>query len=318
MSMSDNANVWIKNVSRTYNEVYWFNTKTGESTWSIWINYVSRTYNEVYWFNTKTGESRWPEPTKENVAFDNHDTNSTSLGKRSLNLTNEEINPNNNKRLKKDQDTTSTTRETSQTPNGNSNISTNKVGIIVPFRDLHIEQHRKRHLEEFIPTMINLFTHAHTNFSIYVIEQSKDNRKFNRGKLLNIGFDLASKEGCNIFVFHDVDLIPSPELIPYYINKPHDQHPVHIARVWSRYNDNPNYFGGIVAFTEQQFRKVNGFPNNFWGWGGEDDELYQRVKKVIQLLYICLCESLTYLVIGWSHTRSSKERQCKRFREYEY
>jgi hypothetical protein len=26
------------------------------------------------------------------------------------------------------------------------------------------------------------------------------------------------------------------------------------------------------------FNKINGFPNNFWGWGGEDDELYKRTK----------------------------------------
>ena len=26
------------------------------------------------------------------------------------------------------------------------------------------------------------------------------------------------------------------------------------------------------------FNKINGFPNNFWGWGGEDDELYKRTR----------------------------------------
>ena len=40
------------------------------------------------------------------------------------------------------------------------------------------------------------------------------------------------------------------------------------------------YFGGITSFSESQFRQLNGFPNNFWGWGGEDDELYQRTKEV--------------------------------------
>lgn len=33
-----------------------------------------------------------------------------------------------------------------------------------------------------------------------------------------------------------------------------------------RYNENPHYFGGIVAFTRAQFLKVNGFPNTFWGY----------------------------------------------------
>lgn len=70
------------------------------------------------------------------------------------------------------------------------------------------------------------------NFKLFIIEQSDDGRKFNRGKLLNIGFDLAAKEGFETFVFHDVDLIPSPDLVPHYTQRP--EKPVHIARVWAR------------------------------------------------------------------------------------
>ena len=29
----------------------------------------------------------------------------------------------------------------------------------------------------------------------------------------------------------------------------------------------------------EQFRQVNGFSNQYWGWGGEDDNFYIRVKK---------------------------------------
>jgi len=70
------------------------------------------------------------------------------------------------------------------------------------------------------------------NVHIYIIEQSNDGRKFNRGKLLNIGYDLAAKERCQVFVFHDVDLIPTAELVPFYTNP--SSGPVHIARVWGR------------------------------------------------------------------------------------
>ncbi len=31
-------------------------------------------------------------------------------------------------------------------------------------------------------------------------------------------------------------------------------------------------FGDVLA--------MNGYPNNFWGWGGEDDELFKRLKEV--------------------------------------
>jgi len=38
-------------------------------------------------------------------------------------------------------------------------------------------------------------------------------------------------------------------------------------------------FGGAVALTGKQFIKINGFPNRFFGWGGEDDDFYNRVTS---------------------------------------
>uniref|UniRef100_A0A672T758 Beta-1,4-galactosyltransferase 6-like n=1 Tax=Sinocyclocheilus grahami TaxID=75366 RepID=A0A672T758_SINGR len=37
------------------------------------------------------------------------------------------------------------------------------------------------------------------------------------------------------------------------------------------------FFGGVSGLTVEQFLKINGFPNAFWGWGGEDDDLWNRV-----------------------------------------
>ncbi|KIH56322.1 N-acetyllactosaminide 3-alpha-galactosyltransferase [Ancylostoma duodenale] len=36
-------------------------------------------------------------------------------------------------------------------------------------------------------------------------------------------------------------------------------------------------FGTSTALTVEQFRRVNGFSNRYWGWGGEDDDMYTRV-----------------------------------------
>lgn len=36
------------------------------------------------------------------------------------------------------------------------------------------------------------------------------------------------------------------------------------------------FFGGVSGLTVKQFKQVNGFPNAFWGWGGEDDDLWNR------------------------------------------
>lgn len=36
------------------------------------------------------------------------------------------------------------------------------------------------------------------------------------------------------------------------------------------------YFGGVSSMSKEQYLKINGFPNNYWGWGGEDDDIYNR------------------------------------------
>ena len=159
------------------------------------------------------------------------------------------------------------------------------VAIIVPYRDLHVSQHRAQHLATFVPHMHTFLGNVRTHkmisdYHIYIVEQSDDGRKFNRGKLLNIGFDLARKSGRNhdVFIFHDVDLLPQPNLGEWYAKFP--KVPIHIARVWDRYSNNPKYFGGIVSFSSSDYKRINGYPNTFWGWGGEDDELQRRLEEL--------------------------------------
>jgi hypothetical protein len=167
------------------------------------------------------------------------------------------------------------------------------LAIIVPFRD-QPAQNRARQLEIFARDMTEWITancSALVRWHIIVVEQTDDGYKFNRGMLLNVGFDLASKDAgpngkpfgggsapFNVAIMHDVDLVPAdPRFAELYCTPPRG--PVPIARAWLRY-DYPNYLGGITAFPFPLFRKINGYPNNFWGWGGEDDDLRRRLEAL--------------------------------------
>ncbi len=40
-----------------------------------------------------------------------------------------------------------------------------------------------------------------------------------------------------------------------------------------------NLVGGVLAVNTDAFRKINGYSNLFWGWGGEDDDFYLRLTN---------------------------------------
>ena len=52
-------------------------------------------------------------------------------------------------------------------------------------------------------------------------------------------------------------------------------HPRHYSVGIDKYDYKLPYwkiFGGITQFTTRQFKQINGFSNEFWGWGGEGFE----------------------------------------------
>lgn len=154
----------------------------------------------------------------------------------------------------------------------NSSIKA-KVAIIVPYRD-QIEENRKLQLKVFIKHFNN-FLKEYDSWKIFIIKQSFDNNKFNRGKLLNVGFKLAEKKGFNTFILHDVDLLPVKSMLKLYTTYP--EKPIHIGSLWKIKYDYPTFVGGAISVNIDDYKKINGFPNIFWGWGGEDDAFYFRL-----------------------------------------
>ena len=99
--------------------------------------------------------------------------------------------------------------------------------------------------------------------------------------LYNIGFTEAVKHGnWSCFIFHDVDLLPENDMNMYNCsNFPNSIKHMSVAVDKFEYELPYSWLvGGVVAFTKEQFKLVNGYSNQFWGWGGEDDDLYKRVE----------------------------------------
>lgn len=149
-------------------------------------------------------------------------------------------------------------------------ISSHKVAIIIPFRK------RQEHLKYWLYYLHPILQRQQLDYGIYVINQAGESM-FNRAKLLNIGFQEALKDyNYSCFVFSDVDLIPMDDRNAYRCFS----QPRHISVAMDKFGFSlpyVQYFGGVSALSKEQFLTINGFPNNYWGWGGEDDDIFNRL-----------------------------------------
>ena len=141
--------------------------------------------------------------------------------------------------------------------------------FIVPYRD------RAANLTEFLHRMLTIILVDETEpYEIYFAHQY-DQRPFNRGAMKNVGF-LAVKSKYPqyyknmTFIFHDVDTYPAQKgLIDYTTT----------AGTVKHYYGFNHALGGIFAIKGDDFEKSKGFPN-FWGWGLEDNIIYDRCVAV--------------------------------------
>ncbi|KAJ8680866.1 hypothetical protein QAD02_016653 [Eretmocerus hayati] len=147
-----------------------------------------------------------------------------------------------------------------------------RVAIVIPFRD------RFKHLMTLLYNLHPILLRQQIDYQIFVVEQD-GTWQFNRAMLMNIGYVEALKERTfDCFIFHDVDLLPENDKNIY--NCP--QQPRHMSVAVDKFSYKLPYsdlFGGVSAMTTQHFRLVNGFSNVFWGWGGEDDDMANRIKS---------------------------------------
>ncbi|XP_019718012.1 beta-1,4-galactosyltransferase 3-like isoform X1 [Hippocampus comes] len=146
-----------------------------------------------------------------------------------------------------------------------------RTAIVVPYRK------RLTHLGALLDHLHPFLQRQQLHYRIYLVEQW-GNGTFNKGRLYNAGVREALRDATwSCIIFHDVDLLPEDDRNTYGC---HQDKPSHLSVAIDKFAYRlyyPQAFGGVVAMTPDQFRKTNGYSNQFWGWGQEDDNLWQRV-----------------------------------------
>merc|ERR550519_904815 len=124
--------------------------------------------------------------------------------------------------------------------------------------------------------MIPILVRQNIKFKFFLISQTQ-NVKFNRAKLLNVGYsEVTNLNEFDCFIFHDVDLVLQNDKAIYHC----EDIPMHFSGYIDIFKYKLLYgylFGGVTAFSEEAFKKINGYSNEYWGWGGEDDDISHRM-----------------------------------------
>ncbi|CAK8675731.1 beta-1,4-galactosyltransferase 2-like [Clavelina lepadiformis] len=147
-----------------------------------------------------------------------------------------------------------------------------KVAIVIPYRN------RATHLLYFLQYMHPALQRQELEYRIYIINQVGD--KFNRAKLFNVGYmETLVDLNYDCYIFHDVDLILEHNHLLYGCSP---ENPRHLSVAIDKHDYQllyPELFGGVTSFSSNTFKKLNGYSNSYWGWGGEDDDMYNRINK---------------------------------------
>ena len=143
-----------------------------------------------------------------------------------------------------------------------------RMAMVVPFRD------REAHLQVFSQFMHAYFK-DYIDFRMFIVDQV-DGQPFNRAMLMNIGYDI-SKHEFDYFCFHDVDLLPAEPTNDYTYPADGLRHLTVNLQNFKWETPSRTILGGITCSTKEHLIVMNGWSNEFWGWGAEDEDAYRRM-----------------------------------------
>ena len=188
-----------------------------------------------------------------------------------------------------------------------------RLGIVIPYRNRPVQ------FKRFIPHLCNFFTRNSLNHQIpyrAIIVEQADGKPYNGGMLKNIGFELC-RDSCDYVCFHDIDFLP------IQTNYGWVDRPTAVRIGGFRYRKIPitselgpqKNFGGVVFIGNTHFGLVNGYANDYWGWGFEDTDLRMRLER--QELEIGQREG-NYLTLNHPNRGSDKNNLMNAIGQYNF
>jgi hypothetical protein len=142
-----------------------------------------------------------------------------------------------------------------------------RLTLVIPFRD------REEHLRQLMPALSATLDEQRIRHRVLIVEQEAGGL-FNRGKLINVGIHHAA-DTSDYYCLHDVDAVPvvanyqCPSQPLRLVNT------IRTAEGETRRTD--YYFSGAVSIRKDQALAANGYSNEYWGWGKEDDDFFFRL-----------------------------------------
>jgi glycosyltransferase involved in cell wall biosynthesis len=190
-----------------------------------------------------------------------------------------------------------------------------RLAIIVPFREsqhpanLGQGEGRADQLTQFIAHMAGFL--GGLDYQIFVVEQSQDGLPFNKGYLMNVGFNLAASD-FDYFAFHDVDQLPTNPLNAYA----YPETPIHLCVSTDGRPQYRSMVGGVLLINKGDFAACHGWSNRYLGWGQEDDDMANRLRNSVGFRRVAE-EVGTYRSIGHARTPGLDETyQFQKNRSY--
>ena len=184
-----------------------------------------------------------------------------------------------------------------------------RLAVLVPFREDE-DGTRGPQLDALLRRLRLVFRGV-APVVMCVATQSHDGRRFNRGQCLNAAFLHLRRtrpgwwDARTLWCFHDCDMLPREDdsvLAAHYLragvtehDTEHDENGdenatsadesiiksggkgfVRVLEAGGCRYDADGCFGGVTVYDERGFVHTNGYPNGFWGWGGEDNAQFLR------------------------------------------